>query len=161
MMELKGFASACVLMAAALCAAQASAQVIANPTAISNILRANSLKVTADTDSGGDPRLTIDDDGTKYQVWFYGCTDHKECSSIQFYAGFTGTKMTPDTLNIWNRKNRFGRAYIDSDGDPAIEMDVDLDKGGMSADLFQDNLEFWNTTMSNFSDYVFDEKSLD
>jgi hypothetical protein len=144
-----------LLAGVTLYATPALAQVTADPTAIATILRAKDLKVTADADSSGDPRLTIDDDDTKYQIWFYGCTGHKECNSIQFYAGFTGTKMTADTFNGWNETHRFGRAYIDSEGDPVVEMDIDLDKGGMSSDLFEDNLEFWSTTMSNFSDYVF------
>ena len=39
----------------------------------------------------------------------------------------------------------FSRAYIDMDGDPCIEADVDLDSGGMPRALFLDNLDTWRS----------------
>ena len=33
-------------------------------------------------------------------------------------------------------------------------MDVDLDDGGLSRELFIDNLEFWVLVMSRFEDYI-------
>ena len=136
----------------------AQAQMItANAASIAGVLRAKGLTVEVTTDKDGDPRLTTSDGGIKFEVWFYGCTAHKNCTSAQFYAGFTDTKMDALKLNDWNRSHRFGRAYIDSDGDPAVEMDIDLDDGGMPRPLFEDNLEFWATTMTAFEKFVYPE----
>ncbi len=58
-------------------------------------------------------------------------------------------------MNTWNTENRFGRAYVTDEGGARVEMDVDLDDGGISALLFQDNLEFWVLTMSKFEEYIY------
>ena len=49
---------------------------------------------------------------------------------------------------------RFGRAYLDKESDPILEMDVDLDDGGLSPDLFVDNLEFWTSVMPKFEKHI-------
>jgi hypothetical protein len=55
--------------------------------------------------------------------------DDKE--SIQFYAAISGGKMTLSKANEWNKTHRYSRCYIDDDGDPALELDLDL-VGGVS-----------------------------
>ena len=57
-------------------------------------------------------------------------------------------------MNQWNAENRFGRGYLTDEGSARIEMDVDLDDGGLSRELFIDNLEFWVLVMSRFEDYI-------
>jgi hypothetical protein len=57
-------------------------------------------------------------------------------------------------VNDWNKVKRFSRAYIDKDGDPALEFDVDLDDGGMSAALFIDNIEFFEASIAGFKKHI-------
>jgi hypothetical protein len=64
------------------------------------------------------------------------------------------TPVPLERINEWNRSQRFGRAYLDKDGDPVIEMDLDLDDGGLSAALFADNLEFWDAVLGKFERHV-------
>ena len=52
-------------------------------------------------------------------------------SAIQFYYGVSGTAVTAEQINAWNTGKRFSRAYLDSDGDPCLELDLDLE-GGVS-----------------------------
>jgi hypothetical protein len=88
-------------------------------------------------------------------VFFYNCTDNTDCRTIQFYVGYNEpNSATHETMNAWNRDNRFGRAYVGDDGIARLEMDIDLDDGGVSQALFEDNLEFWLTVMSRFADHV-------
>ena len=60
-------------------------------------------------------------------------------------------------MNEYASINRFGRVYLDSDGDPVVEMDIDLEAGGMSEALFADNIAYWDAIMTNFSSWVNDQ----
>lgn len=59
-------------------------------------------------------------------------------ANMQFTSYFDGKQLKPerasaDHMNKWNAKHRFSRAYIDQDGDAAIEYDVDME-GGVTLD---------------------------
>lgn len=108
---------------------------------------------------GADPWIESAMNGYSMAIYFYGCNDAgKECKSVQFYAGFTPKKKPSlQAMNDYARENRWGRIYLDTDGDPAIEMDVDMEAGGMSEALFIDNIAYWNTILDNFGTFVFKE----
>ena len=74
---------------------------------------------------------------------------------MQFHAGYELEQpFSLERINEHNRSQRFGRAYLDKEGDPNLEMDVDLDDGGMSAALFIDNIEFWASILGKFEDAI-------
>ncbi len=50
--------------------------------------------------------------------------------NIALWSYVTGDNVTLDKINEWNRTKRFSRAYLDSDGDPNVEWDIDLEGGG-------------------------------
>jgi len=107
------------------------------------------------TDKLGDPMITSGISGTTFQIYFYNCTDHKQCATVTFHSGYDLTAATGlDKINEWNSRQRFGRAYLDKENDPIIEMDVDLDDGGLSPALFIDNIEFWASALGNFERHI-------
>lgn len=55
----------------------------------------------------------------------------KNGQSLQFFVGFGGGNGSLRKVNEWNRSKRFSRSYIDEDGDPILEIDLDLE-GGVS-----------------------------
>ena len=80
------------------------------------------------TDKMGDPMITSGVGGTTFQVFFYNCTNNKDCATVQFHSGYDlKTPVSLDKLNEWNRTKRFGRAFLDAENDPILQMDVDLD----------------------------------
>lgn len=106
-------------------------------------------------DKLGDPYIEAAVNGTTFQAFFYNCTDHKACATLQLHSGYDLDKTPTATLiNSWNRTQRFGRAWLDDQGDPILEMDIDLDDGGMSSALFADNLEFWATIVAAFEKHI-------
>lgn len=145
------FAIAAALLGASPALAQ---QVTANdPQSVVRALAAAGYKAEVKKDSTGDPLILSASSGSKFGVFFYNCANNANCATVQFHAAFdmpAGKAPSLDKLNLWNRSQRFGRAYLDKEGDPAIEMDIDLDKGGMSQALFLDNLEFWVSVMAQF-----------
>lgn len=106
---------------------------------------------------GSEPRIETSMEGYTAAIYFFGCNDQgKDCKSVQFYAGFNPkTNPSLDAMNKYSQENRFGWVYLDSEGDPVIEMDLDLEAGGMSEELFIDNMAYWTTIMSKFADMVF------
>lgn len=106
-------------------------------------------------DKVGDPMITSGVSGTTFQIFFYNCTDHKACATVQFHSGYKVSKpVTLEQINEWNRSQRFGRAYLDKENDPILEMDVDLDDGGLSTALFIDNIEFWASVLGRFEKHI-------
>jgi len=101
--------------------------------------------------------LRITSDETRYDINPYGCDDKgANCKSVQFYAGFTtDKKLSLTQINTYAREHRWGIVYLDSDNDPVIEFDLDLEKGGMSSELFLDNVAYWEAVMFGFADFVF------
>lgn len=110
---------------------------------------------TLGKDDLGDPKISAEIDGTNFIVFFYNCTDHKACATVQFHAGYDlDKKISLERINEWNRSQRFGRAHLDKEGDPIIQMDLDLDDGGVSRLLFIDNLEFWASIVGKFEAHI-------
>ncbi|MBX7457459.1 YbjN domain-containing protein [Qipengyuania sp. 1NDH17] len=95
--------------------------------------------------------------GYNFLILPFDCDGKGEnCKSVQFYAAFTAeNKPTLEEMNTYAAENRFGRIYLDSDRDPVIEMDIDLEAGGMSPALFMDNLAYWEAVMVSFADFSF------
>ena len=72
--------------------------------------------------------------------------------SIQLHAGFKA-QADPDAVNAWNRDNRFGRAFLDSDGDPILQYDLDLE-GGATERTIQEAVRTFRALLEDFSESV-------
>jgi len=108
----------------------------------------------------GERYLTAELDGYKFMVLPYGCDESKRnCKSLQFFIAFNPeTSPSLEAMNAYARENRWGRVYLDKDGDPALEFDLDLEKGGMSEDLFLDNVAYWEAIVQAFARFVFGQR---
>ena len=113
--------------------APASAQIRERITAtqLITLLKEKGLEGTAN-DKGN---VIVQVNGSKVVFFIQGQT-------MQAYFGLAGTGATLTKVNEWNKTKRFGRAYIDSDGDPCIELDYDLE-GGVS----DDSIKVWFDTV--------------
>jgi hypothetical protein len=138
-------------------AGTAQAQMVAakDPSSVIKALQKAGYKAELSKDDSGDPIIQSASSGSNFAVLFYGCTDNRDCARVQFAVTYTDKKgVSLDSFNAWNAKNYFGRAYRTDQGTARLEMDVDLDDGGMSALLFEDNLEWWVTVMANFEKHL-------
>lgn len=130
------------------------AQVVGDPEVIKTLMTEFGLVVEQDTDPTGDPRLSSRIEGTRFDVLFYDC-DKGPCQSIQFSAAFDMKEpMASDALNDWNRDMRFGKAYLDAEGDPFVEMDINVDLDGIGRKNFDDSLDIWRTVLGQFRTYI-------
>lgn len=54
-------------------------------------------------------------------------------------------------------KSDFPIAYIDSSGDPVMEMDLDLDFAGLPRENVTEAFNLWTALTSSFSSFIFQE----
>ena len=128
-----------------------------DPSSVVTALQEAGYQAQLEKDKGGDPLIRSASSGSRFSIFFYSCTDNEDCAAVQFYTAYDtapGKAPSLEKINEWNRDRRFGRAYIDTEGDPVVEMDVDLDDGGISQALFTDNLEYWVAVMTGFESYI-------
>ncbi|MEA3050388.1 MAG: hypothetical protein QOG84_2224 [Sphingomonadales bacterium] len=126
-----------------------------DPSTVVRALVGGGYSAKLGVDKVGDPMVTSAVGGTSFQIFFYNCTNHTGCATVQFHSGYDlNTSPGLETINEWNRSERFGRAYLDKENDPILEMDVDLDDGGLSPLLFIDNIEFWGTILGKFEQHI-------
>lgn len=130
-----------ILLAFAVCPAPASAQTIyktINPEKLEAIMDKMDLKVSAEDNS-----VSWDINGKSVTI-FIGPDEE----SIQFYC-YWFDAVTRSKINDWNRTTRFSRAYLDDDGDPVLELDLDL-VGGVTEARIQD---FIKTCYVSFKEF--------
>ena len=124
------------------------------PEAIVALMHELGYRAELTTDGQGDPKIKSAAGGANFSIYFYGCSDHRACRSVQFSAGFD-TKDGVDLLRVndWNRHNRYGQASLDAENDPYIEMDI-LMQGGLSRELFEANLSVWDNMLADFQRHI-------
>ena len=124
---------------------------------IATLLRSKGNKV--EIRGSGEERYVwvANPDAYTYSIDVFSCDPgQKNCKSIQFHSGFTAEKpVTADALHSYTRDHRFGRAFLDSEGQPAIQYDINMAEGGISEALLLDNVELWEVMIEIFGDFVF------
>ena len=116
---------------------------------VAEVMRAEGYKAEITKDGAGDAMILSGAEGSQFVVLFFGCVKER-CTSYQMGAAFaTTTKPGLEKANEWNTNFRFGKAYIDEDKDPAIEMDVDAEKG-FTTEAISNNLVTWVSVLASF-----------
>jgi hypothetical protein len=78
----------------------------------------------------------------------------ENCASIRLYLGFSMREKPPlQRINQYNSRTKDVRAYIDEDGDPAIEMDIPL-AGGVSAAFLTRRLAAWRSAVEGYRAFL-------
>ena len=129
-----------------------------SPATIKAIVESQGWPATIVAKSGDDPYIESNRNGLKFLVLFMNCTDNKNCKTLQYYMGFSDAKdVSLDRLNKWNKDKRFARAYKDDEGDPVLEMDVDLDFAGIPRENVGETFNTWASLMDSFREYIFEK----
>lgn len=129
-----------------------------NPATIKAIVKSQGWPATLVSKPGEDPYLESNRGGLKFLVLFMNCDAGKKCKTLQYYMGFSDAKnVSLDRLNQWNKDKRFARAYLDDEGDPVLEMDVDVDFSGIPRENLGETFNTWASLMDSFREYVFEK----
>lgn len=152
--------SACVALAVMLLPQSAAAQITADVDQIAEVMRDAGYRAEITEADDGTPKIESATAGYNFAVLFYGCEGVNNCKTIQLFSwkSLKDDQITLEKLNSWNSGMRFARAHRDSDGDPIIQMDIDLEDGGMPAALLKDNLEYWDSILADFMRFISDKE---
>lgn len=122
-----------------------------NPDAILSIAKGYG-SAELSNDSVGDPQIIGRIDGTRYAVTFYGCDEGQNCRHIRIHAHWA-EPMSFTQANQWNAEKMFGKAYVDDEGDAALEMVVNLYEGVSRTNL-DDTFDWWKVALGQFIDFM-------
>ncbi len=119
-----------------------------NPAGMVSAIQALGYKASLDKDSSGDPKIISSASGYDYDIYFYDCNNHLNCSSIQFFVSFTKDSANSEMLaNQWNLKKRMGKMAFDP-ADGSINLQYDLStSGGLNKTNFKDVVGWWDSTL--------------
>lgn len=153
---MRAAATVSAVLALGLATPALSQNVVADREQIAQVLRAAGYRAEVMGEAGEDRYIVTGTGGTNFTIHMYGCDEAgAACKTVMFYAWFEADP-TPslEAMNSYTAMRRWGRFYIDSEGDPVIEMDIDLEDGGMSPELFIDNVEYWDLALNDFAHFV-------
>lgn len=121
-----------------------------DPERVLNVARGFGSADLGTSPSTSNPRISGRIEGTRYYIFFYGCTNNRNCSDIQFRATWSAPgKYSLADMNTWNRSKRYGKAYLDSDNDPVLEMPVNI-KHGVAQRNLEDSFNWWKVALRGF-----------
>ncbi len=103
-------------------------------------------------DGFDDPMIRGRIGSKKYFVYFYGCTEGRDCTNLTFSARWKSDQFTDESMGDWNREKRFGKAYLDADGNPTVELSVNL-FGGVSRENLEDTADWWRLVVTEFAEF--------
>ena len=125
--------------------------VASDPASMTQVLQSFGYRAELGKDDGGDPKISSASGGATFSIFFYGCTNGKNCDAISFSAAFD---LNPGSnvalMNDWNQKKRYTKAYLDDEQDPVIDMDVFLGASGISIDSFRFWVDTWERAIGDF-----------
>ena len=91
--------------------------------------------------------LRVDVGGYTILIWVDGAD--ADISYITFVPGVSAAEVSYSLLNKFNNEVKFGRAYIDRDGDVAIQMDRNS-AGGVSAENIESDFDVFLLLIAKF-----------
>ena len=133
----------------------AAQYVTADVQQLATALQNNGYRATVEGE-GARRHVATGTGGLNFTIHPFGCNAvGEDCKNVMMKSWFDRDEPpTLEAMNQFNARIRWGRAYIDFEGDPTIEMDLDLEDGGVSEQLFIDNIEYWDTALSAFADFL-------
>ena len=107
-------------------------------------------RATPDT-SAATPTVSSKFNGVNSRIQLANCgQDGRGCTIVLFHAGFdTNDGVDMKVINDWNADKYFGRAYLDDENDPHIDLASSL--VGASDENIKDIIERWDAAIAEFT----------
>lgn len=130
-----------------------------DPDSVMRAMEKAGLKPKKLADNQGDPMIESEEAAYRFDVYFYGCEQHRNCDSLRFEVSFSkGTENTPELANKWNAGKRFLQASVPADGRFVVAYDV-ATIGGVNDRNFADVLDWWQSMLGELGEFF--QKELD
>jgi hypothetical protein len=103
------------------------------------------------TDGKDDSFFTFRAEGYKVAAFFH------DPSYLLLYNAFNDVNPTLATVNEWNQKNNFSRAYVDKDGNAVLESDLVL-TGGVATETVELFIKTFRDSVARWARFALDRK---
>jgi hypothetical protein len=124
-----------------------------SPDTVQRALEKAGLKPSKSVDNDGDPMLRSEEGTYPFNVYFYGCEQHRNCDSLRFEVLFRKeSDNTPELANRWNAGQRFLQAAVKPDGRMVVAYDL-ATIGGVTERNFADVLDWWKSQLGELADF--------
>lgn len=135
----------------------ASGMICANtPSTVLDALKWAGYEAEMGSDDFGDPQITITGGIYNYDIVFYGCEEHVQCDSVQFFVGFEDDgNNTLELANDWNREKRLAKMAVSKTNQLSIRYDLST-RGGLNRENFEDVVDWWLFTLEEVNTYFRD-----
>ena len=141
-------------------AAMAAQPVPATPGAKVSIADPNSL-VTALQKAGYKAKLTFEEGkpeiessaaGATFYLYFQNCESKEGCEDVMVQSAYDTDKdaVSLETINKFNKDNRWARAYLDDERDPVLETDLLFAGKQMDEAAFIEGIKAWDDVLGRF-----------
>ena len=107
------------------------------------------------TQEEGKPEIESSAAGATFYLYFQNCESKEGCEDIMVQSAYNMDKdqVTVETINDFNRDNRWARAYLDKDRDACVEMDLDLVQG-VTPEYLASQFAIWKEVLTNFPEHI-------
>jgi hypothetical protein len=124
-----------------------------DPASVMRAMDKAGLKPELTADNTGDPLIESGAAAYHFDIYFYGCENHRNCDSLRIEVDFTkAPENTPELANRWNAKHRFLQAAVPASGQMVFAYDV-ATIGGVSDRNFADILDWWTSTLDDVGEF--------
>lgn len=108
-------------------------------------------------DENDDPVVEVTGEPYRFDVYFYGCEQHRNCDSLRFEVSFAKEEQAGIALaNEWNAGHRFLTAAVKENGGFILSYDIGM-IGGTTKRNFADTLDWWNSMLGEAGDFFVKE----
>ncbi len=137
----------------------AVAQMIASqdPAAVAKLLRDRGQTAIVTVDQFNDPFIETSVGNVDYNIIFYGCTEHEDCTSLALRAQRNSAgRASFEAMNDWNTDQRWTKLYTADVNSAILEMDFLFADGPMTRESFAAYLDLWDRSLQQFVRYIDD-----
>ena len=124
---------------------------IADPNSIVAALQKGGYRATLTYEDGA-PEIESSAAGATYQLRFQNCESKDGCEDILVQSAYDLAKdaVSLETINKFNKDNRWARAYLDDEGDPIIETDLIFAGKMLDEATFIATIKAWDEVLGRF-----------
>lgn len=117
------------------------------------LLQEQGYRAKLSKDDDGDPLIESSMNGLKVFLYFYDC-EAARCGSLQFAVALDlEDGIGDEAINDFNRKYRYGRAYLDDEKDPFLQYDFEVLHADHEAHIVS-QLDIWQEVLGEFATAV-------
>lgn len=124
----------------------------ANPHTIAAFLQKEGYQAKLVTDEDT-PYIESAAAGAKFYIYLENCKQKQDCQDLMFRSSYDRKEENPvkvDAVNKFNADHRWGRAYLDKESNPVLELDVLFTDQLIDEKMFGEAISVWVETLGKF-----------